>query len=51
MTPATTATAMYAMEPADIAAAIATDIGHNVNYRPVATDGTGRAAALLAVLI
>ena len=31
---------MYAMEPAGIAAAIATDIGRNVNYRPVATDGT-----------
>jgi hypothetical protein len=38
-------------EPADIAAAIATDIGRNVSYRPVATDGAARAAALLGVLL
>jgi hypothetical protein len=37
--------------PADIAAAIATEIGRDVSYRPVATDGAARAAALLADLI
>jgi len=37
--------------PADIAAAIATDIGRDVSYRPVATDGAARAAALLADLL
>ena len=38
-------------EPADIAAAIATEIGRKVDYRPVATDGAARAAALLANLL
>jgi UDP-N-acetylglucosamine:LPS N-acetylglucosamine transferase len=37
--------------PADIAAAIATEIGREVDYRPVATDGAARAAALLADLL
>ena len=37
--------------PADIAAAIATEIGREVDYRPVATDGAARAAALLAALL
>ena len=38
-------------EPADIAAAIATEIGREVDYRPVATDGAARAASLLANLL
>jgi hypothetical protein len=38
-------------EPADIAAAIATEIGRKVDYRPVATDGAARAASLLANLL
>ena len=38
-------------EPADIAAAIATEIGREADYRPVATDGAARAAALLANLL
>ena len=38
-------------EPADIAAAIATEIGRKVDYRPVVTDGAARAAALLANLL
>jgi pimeloyl-ACP methyl ester carboxylesterase/predicted glycosyltransferase len=37
--------------PADIAAAIASEIGREVDYRPVATDGAARAAALLAELL
>ena len=37
--------------PADIAAAIATEIGREVDYRPVATDGAARAASLLANLL
>jgi UDP:flavonoid glycosyltransferase YjiC (YdhE family) len=37
--------------PADIAAAIATEIGREVDYRPVATDGAARAAARLADLL
>jgi pimeloyl-ACP methyl ester carboxylesterase/predicted glycosyltransferase len=37
--------------PADIAAAIASEIGRDVDYRPVATDGAARAAALLADLL
>ena len=37
--------------PADIAAAIATEIGRPVDYRPVATDGAARAASLLASLL
>jgi pimeloyl-ACP methyl ester carboxylesterase/predicted glycosyltransferase len=38
-------------EPADIAAAIATQIGRHVDYRPVATDGAARAASMLASLL
>ena len=38
-------------EPAGIAAAIATEIGREVDYRPVATDGAARAASLLASLL
>ena len=38
-------------EPADIAVAIAGEIGRPVDYRPVATDGAARAAALLADLL
>ena len=37
--------------PAVIAAAIADEIGREVAYRPVATDGAARAAALIAELI
>ena len=37
--------------PADIAAAIAAEIGRHVDYRPVATDGAARAASLLASLL
>jgi len=37
--------------PADTAAAIASEIGREVDYRPVATDGAARAAALLAELL
>jgi hypothetical protein len=37
--------------PAAIAAAIAAGIGREVDYRPVATDGAARAAALIAELI
>ena len=37
--------------PADIAAAIATEIGREVDYRPVATDGAARAASMLASLL
>ncbi len=37
--------------PADIAEAIASEIGREVDYRPVATDGAARAAALLADLL
>ena len=37
--------------PADIAEAIATEIGREVDYRPVAPDGAARAAALLAELL
>ena len=38
-------------EPADIAAAIASEIGRKIDYRPVPTDGAARAAALLADLL
>ncbi len=41
----------HTAEPADIAAAIATEIGRHVDYRPVATDGAARAASLLADLL
>jgi UDP:flavonoid glycosyltransferase YjiC (YdhE family) len=37
--------------PADIADAIASEIGREVDYRLVATDGAARAAALLAELL
>jgi pimeloyl-ACP methyl ester carboxylesterase/predicted glycosyltransferase len=37
--------------PADIADAIAAEIGREVDYRPVAADGAARAAALLASLL
>jgi UDP:flavonoid glycosyltransferase YjiC (YdhE family) len=37
--------------PADIAAAIASEIGRKVDYLPVATDGAARAAALIADLL
>jgi pimeloyl-ACP methyl ester carboxylesterase/predicted glycosyltransferase len=37
--------------PADIAAAIASEIARDVDYRPVATDGAARAAAMLASLL
>ena len=37
--------------PADIAAAIASEIGRKVDYVPVATDGAARAAALIADLV
>ena len=37
--------------PSDIAAAIAAEVGRPVDYRPVATDGAARAAALLASLL
>jgi pimeloyl-ACP methyl ester carboxylesterase/predicted glycosyltransferase len=37
--------------PADIATAIAIEIGRNVDYLPVATDGAARAAKLIAELL
>ena len=37
--------------PAEIAAAIAEEIGRDVDYRPVETDGAARAAKLIAELI
>jgi pimeloyl-ACP methyl ester carboxylesterase/predicted glycosyltransferase len=37
--------------PSDIAAAIADEIGRDVDYLPVATDGAARAAALIAALL
>ena len=37
--------------PTAIAVAIAEEIGRAVTYRPVATDGATRAAALIAELI
>ena len=37
--------------PADIADAIASEIGRETGYRTVATDGAARAAALLAELL
>jgi pimeloyl-ACP methyl ester carboxylesterase/predicted glycosyltransferase len=36
---------------ADIATAIATEIGRDVDYRPVATDGAARAAQLIAEIL
>jgi predicted glycosyltransferase len=40
-----------AAEPSDIAAAIASELGRPVDYRPVATDGAARAASMLASLL
>jgi len=40
-----------AATPADIAAAIASEIGRDVDYRPVATDGAAKAAAMLSSLL
>jgi hypothetical protein len=37
--------------PEQIAAAIATEIGRNVDYHPVTPDGAARAAAMLADLL
>ena len=37
--------------PADIANAIASEIGRDVDYRPVAADGAARAAAMIAGLL
>jgi pimeloyl-ACP methyl ester carboxylesterase/predicted glycosyltransferase len=37
--------------PAEIAAAIAEEIGRDVHYKPVETDGAARAAALIAELL
>ena len=37
--------------PAEITAAIAGEIGREVDYRPVETDGAARAARLIADLI
>jgi len=37
--------------PEVIAAAIAVEVGRQVDYRPVETDGAARAAALLAELL
>ena len=38
-------------EPETLAAEIAAELAHLVSYRPVETDGAGRAAACLAELI
>jgi hypothetical protein len=38
-------------EPADIATAIASEIGRTVDYLPVATDGAAHAASLIADLL
>lgn len=37
-------------QPADIAAAIASEIGRRVSYRPVTSDGAAKAAGLIADL-
>jgi hypothetical protein len=37
--------------PAEIAQAIAEEIGREVDYRPVEADGAARAAALIAELL
>jgi UDP-N-acetylglucosamine:LPS N-acetylglucosamine transferase len=39
------------LDPDALAAAIATELGRTVDYRPVETDGAARAAALLADLL
>jgi hypothetical protein len=38
-------------EPDDVAAAIADEIGREVDYRPVETDGARRAAGRLAEML
>ena len=38
-------------DPDAIAEAIAAEIGRDVDYRPVATDGAARAAGLIAELL
>jgi predicted glycosyltransferase len=40
-----------AADPGQLAAAIASEVGRPVDYRPVETDGAGRAAQLLAELL
>jgi UDP-N-acetylglucosamine:LPS N-acetylglucosamine transferase len=40
-----------AAEPDALAAAVAAELGREVDYRPVETDGAARAAALLAELL
>ena len=40
-----------ASDPDALAAVIAADIGRDVSYRPVETDGASRAAAMLAELL
>jgi hypothetical protein len=37
--------------PQEIAAAMASEIGRDVDYRPVETDGAARAAAAIAELL
>jgi UDP-N-acetylglucosamine:LPS N-acetylglucosamine transferase len=41
----------HSASPGDIAAAITSEIGRHVDYRPVATDGTAHAASMLADLL
>jgi pimeloyl-ACP methyl ester carboxylesterase/predicted glycosyltransferase len=41
----------HSASPGDIAAAITSEIGRHVDYRPVATDGAARAASMLADLL
>ena len=48
--PAAAWTTTTATRPS-IAAAIASEICRDVDYRPVATDGAARAAAMLAILL
>ncbi len=40
-----------AVDPDGLAEALVTELGRDVDYRPVETDGAARAAALLADLI
>jgi hypothetical protein len=40
-----------ATDPEALAAAIAAEIGSDVDYRPVETDGAERAAAMIAELL
>jgi hypothetical protein len=37
--------------PEAIAAAIASELGHSVEYRPVASDGAARTAAMIAEVL